>query len=156
LQMYMMLYIMVDMRKEGQSMKEQLHSMGSKATPRRLRVLSILHAADRPLNVQEIRKRLKGKQIDQATIYRILNALRDGGLVRQIDFLQTHAYFEIADRHDHHHLICIRCQKIENFTGCNFELIVKKVLKNSKQFDEITQHSLELFGICRECKKLGR
>jgi Fur family ferric uptake transcriptional regulator len=141
------------MKKEQQERKKQLHSMGSRATPGRLEVLSVLEKADRPLNVEEIKKRLKGDSLDQATVYRIINALRDGGLIRQIDFLKTHAYFELSDKHDHHHLICVQCQKIEDFTGCNFQSIVQKALKNSKQFKTVTQHSLELFGLCNTCSK---
>jgi Fe2+ or Zn2+ uptake regulation protein len=139
--------------RKGDAMKEQLLAVGSKATPGRLQVLSILQKSDRPLNVQDIMNRLKGR-INQVTVYRILNTLRDAGLVRQVDFLKTHAYFELADRHGHHHhLFCVKCQKIEDFAGCDFDSIIEKALKKSKQFKQISQHSLELFGLCNNCVK---
>jgi Fur family ferric uptake transcriptional regulator len=134
-----------------ESLRSILHGASFKATPARLSLLSLLQKSKKPLSVQEIKERL-GDVVDQATIYRTLKSFRDSGLVRQIDFHHQHSYYEIIEEPDHHHLVCIECDRVEDFAECNVDEIVEKVLPKSKSFDRVVGHSLELFGICKSCQ----
>jgi Fur family ferric uptake transcriptional regulator len=123
-----------------------------KVTSGRLLILSVLDEHHKPVSVMELRKLLKNR-IDQATIYRNLLNLETAGLVRRIDKKDDKAYFELADEHDHHHIICTKCGLIEDFYGCNITSVERQVLKKSKQFSIVKEHSMELFGICKSCDK---
>ncbi len=127
---------------------------GFRATQPRLAVLSALEKAKYPLSIKEIIRRVSKTRIDQVTIYRILEAFKKAGLVAQVDFQHGRAYYELKDViHDHHHIICMGCKRIEDFVGCEYEKLVGKALKQTKGFATITEHSLELFGLCRSCFK---
>ncbi len=128
-----------------------LRESGHKATPGRLSLLQVLHAADTPLNIPEILKRLKGG-INQATVYRALESLSDVGMVRRVDMQHAHAHYELAvgNKH-HHHLICKYCGKIEDVEHCDVNAIEATVLKKSTSFATIQSHSLEFFGLCKKC-----
>ncbi len=128
-----------------------LRKSGSKATPSRLSVLNILEKEKNPMSAQDIIDSL-GKEMDQATVYRILKALKEKGLIRQIDLHHNHAHYEIADIKEHHHLICIRCGRIEDVHECGVEDTYGKVLRHSKYFAEIREHALEFYGLCKNCK----
>lgn len=139
------------MSKRSPDLSKTLRRAGLKATGSRLDVLKALSWANRPVNIQTLIGLLP-KKANKVTVYRVLADLKGAGLVRQVDFQQAHAFFELADPKDHHHLVCVKCDRIESFTGCEADRLGKKALRNSKDFVSVTGHSFELFGICRNCK----
>ncbi len=144
------------MRKsEAKEFKETLRSIGSKATPSRLAVLKILKKAKRPLSAQAIIDIMK-EDINQATIYRILKNFQKSHLIRPVDFRHNHAHYELnegKDKKHHHHLICIKCGQSEDIAYCDVEIVEEMVIRRSKIFQELTEHSLEFYGICNKCFK---
>lgn len=86
--------------------KEELHAAGSRATPGRLSVLKLLEKERAPLTAGEIEKRVK--DLNQVTIYRILETLTKAGLVR-MGFSGRVAHYEYAGKPHHHHLVCADC-----------------------------------------------
>lgn len=133
-------------------LKTRLNTAGLKATPSRIALLSLLEKNHKPLSIREIIKKLNQK-VDLATVYRMLESFKKAGLARQVDLQQDFAYFEIADEHDHHHIVCRTCGKIEDFLGCDFKKMAQKALKQTAKFSSIDQHSFEMFGTCNSCTK---
>jgi Fur family transcriptional regulator, ferric uptake regulator len=137
---------------QKENFKEVLRKSGHKATPSRLAILGIFKKTKKPLSAQEIIDDLS-RSTDQATVYRTLKSLKEKGIIKQIDLRHNHAHYELADMVEHHHLICIRCGKIEDVHHCGVEEIQSTVLRSSKHFAEIKQHALEFYGICKSCAK---
>jgi Fur family transcriptional regulator, ferric uptake regulator len=129
-----------------------LRKSGFKATPNRLAILEIFNTLKRPLSAQEIIDLLP-HSTDQATIYRTLRSFKAKGLICQIDLRHNHAHYELTNLSEHHHLICIRCGRMEDVHHCNIENIEKTILADTKHFSEIRQHSLEFYGVCKACAK---
>jgi Fe2+ or Zn2+ uptake regulation protein len=132
--------------------KQLLRSHKLKVTPGRIKILTYLHNAKKPLSIKEISKAIGSKSMDQATIYRTLENFKTLGLVKLVNFQKDFAYYELADS-DHHHLVCQNCGRVENFEGCNSESLIRQALKQSKHFSFVNEHSLELFGLCKTCAK---
>jgi Fe2+ or Zn2+ uptake regulation protein len=130
--------------------KNLLNNLGLKATPGRIRLLALLQKTTTPLTIQDMLKGLS-QSMDQATLYRNLEALTAANLVRQLEFKKGKAYYELSDRHDHHHIVCRDCGQIEDFVGCDFDKLAAKALKQSRKFSAIKEHSFEMFGICDSC-----
>lgn len=123
---------------------------GLRATKPRLALLSLLQTAKYPLNIKELAEKLG--TADQVTLYRTLNTFKKAGIVNQIDFQDNAARYEYKDtEHDHHHIVCVTCKKIDDFVGCDYERLSQAVLKQAPRFAEITGHSFEFFGKCRMC-----
>lgn len=143
--------------KEDQFSK-MLHNAGLKVTPARMAVLEVLNAAKFPLSPAKILKQIARNDVDQATVYRTLKALREAGAVRQIDLEHGHAHFEMATRPEHHHIVCTNCGKVADFEGCVTDAVIADALKQTKEFASVDHHSLELFGLCKSCakKRAGR
>lgn len=138
---------MVDITKE-------LRLRSFRATQGRVRLLKLLNAARTPLSIREIRRRWRGKRVDQATLYRTLTDLANSGMVRQLDLNSGIAHFEYTpDSPHHHHIICTKCGRIEDIDTCAPE-IARTVLKKSSHFKSITSHNLEFFGLCSRCAKI--
>jgi Fur family ferric uptake transcriptional regulator len=133
-------------------LKTALRKSGYKATGARVAILEFFKRSRRPLSAQNIVDNIK-TDIDQATIYRTLKSLKEKNIIRQVDLRHNHAHYEFAELTEHHHLICTRCGKIEDVQHCDIENMRSVVLKQSKHFAEIQEHSLEFYGFCKTCAK---
>ena len=132
--------------------KDELRSFDLKATPARLGVLKLLETSDKPLDVAAIINYLEQHDIeaDQATVFRIINLFTEKGLTKQIHLNEGKFRYELASREDHHHLICESCGMLEDIS-CSVEEIDQEI-KQKKGFT-VSHHSLEFYGICKNCQK---
>lgn len=138
----------------NQGLSALLRKTGLKATPARLSILSVFSDGCKPVNAEYIEAGLKGKGVNRVTVYRTLGSFEKAGLIRVVDLRRGSAFYERAGYH-HHHLVCVKCGRTEGFAGCGIEAISKRVLKKSSSFYSVSEHSLELFGLCRPCAKSG-
>lgn len=123
---------------------------GLRATEQRTRLFSYLNNMIRPQSVQELTEGL-GASADVVTVYRMLAAFKRAGLVREVNLRGEHPRYEMNDEHDHHHIICTDCGRVEDFIDEAHERIGKRVLSKSKAFKQITGHSFDLYGLCKSC-----
>lgn len=121
-----------------------------KLTNGRISVMKVLFSSKKPLSIEEI----KGKvgDVDQSTLYRMLNTFVEKGIIYQTDFRNGKAYFEYQNTH-HHHMVCTKCGDIEEVDVC-VESQVPKVEKGLKKFSKVKNHILEFFGVCNKCSVL--
>ncbi len=61
--------------------------------------------------------------------------------------------FEIANKPHHDHLICESCGKIVEFENEEIEKLQHKIAEESGF--KLTDHLMQLYGICRECQNKG-
>ncbi len=130
-------------------LKEHQH----KVTGPRLAVLDILSKAKEPLTIKEILGKTKKGEVNQATAYRIVNALEKSGVIKRIEWQHGHAHYELTSQRDHHHLICLSCHRTEDVEHADADKMEAQVLRRSKSFSSIQKHSLEFFGLCKSCQK---
>lgn len=130
---------------------ELLRTAGYKATPGRVALLTLLKSSKEPMSIQELMKKTKGVSLDQATVYRILTVLEEIGAVKQVNLRHGHVDYEYVDPKDHHHIICIKCKRVENISDIDAPDLSRRALQKTKSFARITAHSLEFFGICKKC-----
>lgn len=111
----------------------------------------LLTRSERPLSPKEIHQRLITHQADLATVYRTLNALKDIGLVREINLRETFKRYEaiLPGRHIHH-IRCQVCGRIEKFRHCAVQAMANTIQKESGFILE--DHYLECFGLCPDCQ----
>lgn len=130
-----------------------LKNAGMKVTKARLAVCDILRATQKPLAIQDVLKNLGRQSVNQATVYRILEAFASAGLVRRVDLQHDHAHYELVDStRDHHHVICTSCARVED-VEVDDEALLRSVLKQSKRFTSMSHHALEFYGLCVQCGK---
>lgn len=134
-------------------MRDLLKEKGYKATPARLAILDIFVKSDIPITADKVYKELKRnkKNINEATVYRTLTSLVEGEIIKRVDFRKESAFFELNKKH-HHHIACMSCDTIEDFESATIENALRGIVRNSSKFINIKEHSLELFGLCKNCK----
>ena len=128
-----------------------IRNAGFRATTPRRHLFSLLFKEREPLTIQEMAKKLALRNIDQVTVYRMVDAFKKAGMIREVNLRGEHPRYELEDEHDHHHIVCTSCEKVEDFTDLVHESIGKRVLAKSKSFKQITGHSFDLYGLCKTC-----
>jgi Fe2+ or Zn2+ uptake regulation protein len=129
-----------------------LKEAGLRVTDHRLLVLETVAKVKQPITVYELVDVLRKKEnIDQATVYRNLSSLHDAGLLRRLDFNHGHAHYELETGRAIQAIVCSNCETIEKIEGISIDDAVKKMLKKSKKFKSTTTHSMEIYGVCRDC-----
>jgi len=130
--------------------RKDLEASGLKQTKSRIAVLDILQNEDRPLDALELCTKIqeRGIDIDQATVYRILDIFRQKGLIHRFEFQEGKFRYELTG-YDHHHLICDACGIIEDIADCDIDRFEDEILK--KKGFRVKRHSLEFYGICKSC-----
>ena len=134
--------------------RQDLKKAGLKVTLPRLKVLEILEVSDqRHMSAEDVYKALleSGEEIGLATVYRVLTQFEDAGLVARLSIDGGHAVFELADGIHHDHLLCVSCNRIEEFVD---EVIEQRqrAIAVDKGF-KMTEHSLYIYGVCRLCQE---
>lgn len=123
-----------------------------RVTPHRMAVISVIANKPEPLTVQMIFDTLRKKySIDQATIYRNLLSLHESGLLRRLDFNHGHAHYELETGAPSSQFVCNRCETIEKLSDKEIDDLIKKVSKKSKKFKSLSSHTIEIYGVCKQC-----
>lgn len=118
-------------------------------------ILDSLEKDDKPLSVPDLQNIFKIKKIsvNKTTIYRELHFLKKQKIILEIHLKDNKRWYEPSARDHHHHIICIKCDKVEDFVGCNSKKLINKALKQVPDFAEITNHNFDFFGLCKSCAK---
>lgn len=135
-----------------QKKQQSFAVLGIKNTPARRAVFDFLLLQKKPVDVLEITDALHKKNLDTnlVTVYRILDAFLEKGMIDRLEFQEGKYRYEIAGR-EHHHLICQECGTIEDISDCNIGELEKDILKKKKFL--VMQHKLEFFGVCKQCQR---
>lgn len=146
----------MDRREENN--KQNLQELGLKATGPRLKILEIFKNVTqsehpRHLSAEEVFKILvaDGEEVGLATVYRVLAQFVTAGILIRRTFEHGTTVFEMDDGHHHDHIICVKCGKVEEFIDADIEKRQAEVAKIKGY--ELCDHSMVLYGVCRECQK---
>jgi Fur family transcriptional regulator, ferric uptake regulator len=132
----------------------ELKNAGLKVTIPRLKILELfLHAETRHVSADEVYRTLIDNDIEIgiATVYRVLTQFVEAGILLRHNFDNEHSVYELEHGNHHDHLLCTKCGKVEEFLSEEIEQIQRDIAK-AKQFD-MTDHTLVIYGICKQCCK---
>ena len=96
-------------------------------------------------NVNKIQKR------NLSTIYRILSTLTNQKLINKQIGQDGIYYYEINDNTHKHNIMCDNCHKIIKIDFCPLKEFEHSI--ESKTNFDITNHLIEIHGICENCRK---
>src|SRR5438874_12885835 len=91
-------------------------SQGRRPTRQRVVVAVALAAAKRALSAQELYARIKPRHptLGRATVYRALEAQVQDGMASRFEREGHVSAYVACDPEHHHHLVCTRCQRVDN------------------------------------------
>ncbi|MBA4373319.1 MAG: transcriptional repressor [Thermodesulfovibrio sp.] len=133
--------------------RNYIQEKGLRNTRQREAILDVFFSADKHITVEELFNKMKitVPEIGYATVHRNLSLLCECGLADEIKIGKQKARYEPKFGQEHHdHLICIKCGKFIEVSDSKIEKLQNK-LAEANDFIPV-KHTLEIFGICRECK----
>jgi Fur family ferric uptake transcriptional regulator len=99
------------------SLKAELNARGWRLTPQREKILHFFQNLPRGnhLSAEELHELLeqRGEGISLSTIYRSVKLMSRMGILRELELAEGHKHYELNQPypHQHHHLVCIQCNK---------------------------------------------
>lgn len=122
-------------------------------TAQRTAIARVVFESEDHISVEAIEKKLRqlGQRVGTATVYRTLDALVEGGLLRAHDFGEGFRRFEpVTDSLPHEHLICVRCGAVQEFQNERLERMLPVI---ADEFHFLHQrHKVEIYGVCKACR----
>lgn len=133
---------------------QDLRKAGLKVTLPRMKILEILESNEtsRHMSAEDVYKTLlqDGEDIGLATVYRVLTQFESAGLVTRHHFEGGHSVFELNEGRHHDHIVCVKCGRVDEFMDETIEQRQKAIAEKAGY--EITDHSLYIYGICKQCR----
>lgn len=139
------------------TLKERIKEKKYKLTRQRKIVLqAFLDSTENHMSAEDVFALVKdgNPDIGLATVYRSLDLFTTLELLKKLDFGDGRSRYELNDEnlnHTHHHLICLGCGKIVEFSY-DFLDDVKMKIEEKEKF-QIVDSQLKFYGYCSECQK---
>lgn len=140
--------------------KELSYPQGLKWTKQRKSVYKVLWEAAEPLGAIQIYQRMLpcqdsgGSEYAISTVYRILAAFEEKGLVEKSIWMEDGTTVYSLKRGGHtHYAVCLKCHNRIPLRNCPFSHIH---LEEGMEDFTVTGHKLELYGYCRDCRESER
>lgn len=134
-----------------------IKQQGLKTTAQRQIVLDTFLTTEKHLSAEDLYKLACKKDpcIGLATVHRTLKLMKEAGVAREVNFGDGIRRFEHLLGHPHHdHFICEVCGKVIEFVDPEIEKKQEK-LCNKHKF-EGKSHLMQIFGVCKACRKRGK
>ena len=134
--------------------REHLRNNGLLYSEQREQILDIFLKTEKHPAINDLYDlvRKENPQIGLATVYRTMRVICDAGLARETDFGDSIRRFEHKYKHQHHdHLICLKCGRIIEVISPGIEKLQESLAR--KHRFKAVRHRMEIFGICRTCKR---
>ncbi len=135
--------------------KKKLKENGYKFTNQRVLVYnSFIHNKEKHLTTEQVFHDVSkiDSSIGIATVYRTVQLFYEIGLINQINFGDNVTRYEIKlndKEHTHHHLICLKCGKVQEVKIDLLDDLENEVEKNERF--KIVDHQLKFTGYCKDC-----
>ncbi len=130
-----------------------INEQGERLTIQRRLVIEVLTASGAHLTINAIRDAISalphGEALPETTIYRILQWLKQIGVIAQTDMAQSGLVYQVIGATPHHHLICLNCGSITELEDHMLDDLRTRLL-DAHQFRARIDH-MAIYGYCVNC-----
>ncbi len=131
---------------------DRLQERGYRLTGSRRTVVEIIACSQRVISPLEVYEQARSRTpgLGLVTVYRTVEKLEELGLIQRVHRPNGCQAF-VASQNGHQHLlICKQCGNVQYFSGDQLESLMHDV--ESESGYQVSDHWLQLFGLCVECQ----
>ncbi|WP_461831407.1 Fur family transcriptional regulator [Aquifex sp.] len=126
-----------------------------KITRSRLDLIDLIANYNKHFEIEELVNWIStqnDKKVSRSTVYRTVKLLEEFGAVKEVIKKNNKTIYEfVVGRSHHDHLVCTNCGRIIEFVSEDIEKLQDEICK---QYGfKPTHHRLEIFGLCKECRR---
>jgi Fur family transcriptional regulator, ferric uptake regulator len=132
---------------------DALRQRGRRITRQRRLIWDALNAEpETHLSADDLVERVRAHmaKVDPSTVYRTLDMLVREGLVRRTDLGAGRAFYEPAQDHLHHHVVCERCGAVVHLHDEEIGDVRERVERASGY--ALSRNDMSFYGLCPECR----
>ncbi len=131
---------------------DQLQENGYRLTEARRTVVHLIAGASRALTPLEVfeKARKKNPALGLVSVYRTLEKLEELHLIQRVHQPGGCQAFIAASQGHEHLLLCKRCGETAFFEGDDLDALIQSISKKTGY--QVSEHWLQLFGLCRACQ----
>ncbi len=124
-------------------------SLGLKITPQRLAILEYLEGNTSHPTAEDIYRHVieKFPSMSFATVYNTLEALKEKGLIMELNVEGGRKRFD-PNPEPHHHFICLHCGRIIDV----HEPFEVKIPEKYKSIFQVERFLIFFYGTCQKCR----
>ena len=129
----------------------RLREHGYRMTPQRMAVLQELLRTDSHPSVEGIYRALQPTypMMSLATVYKTVATLKELGEVLELEFSDGHNRYDASMPQPHPHLICRRCDRIDDYPGDELDQLMTRAATRSGY--RLLSMRIDFYGICGDC-----
>lgn len=133
--------------------RQVLNKAGMRATNQRALIMEIIRRGKGHLDADEIHRRAREKKprLSLSTVYRTLQMFKKAGLVEELHFNEDHHHYEVKPATEHHHLLCLGCGRVIEFSY-PLSRYIKRNVPEAKGFD-VADTEIRMTGYCPKCRQ---
>jgi Fur family ferric uptake transcriptional regulator len=132
--------------------KKTLSRSGTRVTGQRAVILDIIRTGKGHLDADEIYRQAREKlpHLSLSTVYRTLQKFKKLELIDELHLDDTIHHYEVRKTAEHHHLVCLGCGRVIEFS---YPLAnrIKTDVPEARDF-EIVNDELRIKGYCALCR----
>jgi Fur family transcriptional regulator, peroxide stress response regulator len=133
--------------------RHRFREKGLKLTPQRYAIYEMMIHTDSHPTVEDIYDAVQPMfpMLSLNTVYYTLTSLKKAGLIADVPVQEGAARFD-ANMDRHHHLVCLKCRKIEDLYDDALDQL--KISAKSTNGYLVESHRVEFRGYCSKCRTL--
>src|SRR5215217_7100203 len=130
----------------------QLQEHGYRLTEARRAVVDVVQKSKYALTPVQVfdSARRKYATLGLVTVYRTLEKLEELHIIQRVHQPQGCQAFIAASQNHEHLLLCQNCGQVMFFEGDDLEALINSISKKTGY--QISEHWLQLFGLCQACQ----
>jgi len=139
------------MKSTPADVRQRFREKGLKLTPQRYAIYEMMIHTDSHPTVEDIYHAVQPMfpMLSLNTVYYTLTSLKKAGLIADVPVQEGPARFD-ANMDRHHHLVCLKCRKIEDLYDEALDQL--KISAKSTNGYLVESHRVEFRGYCSECR----
>ena len=149
--------IKAHINKTNRPLQHDLHQDGRRLTKQRRKILDLFETigSGMHLSAEDVHHKLleANKRVSLATVYRTLRLLVQIGFLHELELSEGGHRFELSSDEipDHHHMVCIRCGRTEEFEN---DLVLQAGREAADNIGfELIESTLNVRALCPECQE---
>ena len=128
-----------------------LRGQGTRVTPQRVAILRAVESSGSHPDADAVYRKvsMEHPHISRDTVYRTLSMMEEKRIIGSVLYVGNSKRYD-PNTSRHHHMVCVRCRKIADFSAEEFDCLDPPAHVVSRF--QVMRTSVQVEGVCEDCR----